>query len=94
MDLERTQAQRIYDSEGCQWIGPEQEAYPYTMCGCKVKPNTPYCLEHHARMYIKDSALTRGRSASRLRKNNKMTTEELEDLFNEVVVELEEEGVL
>ncbi len=94
MDLERTQAQRIYDSEGCQWIGPEQEQYPYKMCGCKVKTGTPYCDEHHARMYIKGSALTKGRSASLLQKSNKMTPEELEDLFNEVVTELEQEGVL
>jgi len=35
-----------------------------------------------------------GRSAEPLRKNNKMTPEEIEDMFNEVVAELEGEGVL
>lgn len=94
IDLDRSLAQKIYDREGCQWIGPEQDTYPYTKCGCKIKPMTAYCEEHHARMYIKGSATTKRRSASLLQKSNTMTVEELENLFNEAVAELEQEGVL
>ena len=51
-DLSQTLAQRIFDKEGCQWIGPEQTEYPYTMCGCAVLPKSAYCDEHYRRMYM------------------------------------------
>ena len=91
MDLERSLAQKIYDKEGCQWIGPEQEKWPYTMCGCKVRTNSAYCEEHHARMYVKDSALTKGRSASRVAKKQQWAGN-LEELMWEVYEELVAEG--
>jgi hypothetical protein len=89
--------QKLIENEwGCQWIGPEQDPRdgPVTYCGCKVIPGKAYCPEHYDRMYIKGSALTRRRSASLLQKSNSMTREEVEDLFNEIIAELEEEGAL
>jgi hypothetical protein len=40
---------------GCQWIGPEQTAAPYTMCGCKVFPGKSYCEDHVWRVYKKNT---------------------------------------
>ena len=97
MNLSDSVTQRMIEKEwGCQWIGPKQD--PNTShvayCGCKVIKGKSYCPEHHAKMYVKGSALVKGRSASPVQKSNRMTPEELESLFNEVVQELENEGVL
>jgi hypothetical protein len=80
----------------CEWLGSDQDPRdgPTTPCGHPSLPGKSYCAEHYPRVYVVGSALTKGRSAGQLRKNNRMTPEELDDLFNEVVKELEEEGVL
>ncbi len=91
--------QKILEKEGCQWIGPDQDPLihsPIKYCGCKVIPGKSYCEEHYPRVYVVGSAVTKGRSAGRRGKNTTegMSTEELMDLINEVVAELEAEGVL
>ncbi len=80
----------------CEWLGPEQDPRdgPTTYCGHPSLPGKSYCEEHYPRVYVVGSALTKGRSADPLRKSNRMTQDELDDLFNEVIAELEEEGVL
>ena len=62
MDLEQRLAQRIFEKEGCQWIGPEQTEYPYTMCGHPVIEGKPYCSEHYPRVYMNSG---KARSASK-----------------------------
>lgn len=41
----------------CQWIGPEQTEWPYTMCGKKNLTGKSYCGEHYHKMYQKGSAV-------------------------------------
>ena len=80
----------------CEWLGPDQDPRdgPTTPCSHPSVPGKHYCSEHYPRVYVVGSALTKGRSAGVSQKSNRMTPEELEDLFNEVIAELEEEGVL
>ena len=55
-------------SEGCQYIGPEQVKWPYTMCGCKTVTGSVYCGEHYWKVYQKGSAIagrTREKSVDR-----------------------------
>lgn len=97
MNLTDSVMQRMIEKEwGCQWLGPNQDprTSPVTYCGCKVVKGKSYCAEHYARMYVKGSALVKGRSAAPLQKHNTISPEDLESLFNEVVAELEQEGVL
>lgn len=58
----------------CQWIGPEQQEYPYTMCGQKSILGKSYCAEHYHRMYKK------GSSATGAKKMEKLIERELADL--------------
>ena len=58
----------------CQWIGPEQKNYPYTMCGQKSIAGKSYCAEHYHRMYKK------GSSATGAKKMEKLIERELADL--------------
>ena len=76
MAINDTVMQKIIEKEGCQWIGPDQDPKtgPVTICGCAVIPGKAYCQEHYDRVYVKGSALTKGRSASVLRKNNTIKT--------------------
>jgi hypothetical protein len=97
MNLSDSVTQRMIEKEwGCQWIGPKQDPKTshVSYCGCKVVKGKSYCPEHYAKMYVKGSALVKGQGASPVQKSNRMTPEELESLFNEVVQELESEGVL
>ena len=66
MDLTATLAQRHFEREGCQWIGPEQTEYPYTMCGHPVVQGKPYCQEHVLRVYMSNG---KSRSASKQAKS-------------------------
>jgi hypothetical protein len=91
--------QKILEKEGCQWIGPDQDPLihsPIKYCGCKVIPGKAYCAEHYPRVYMVGSAITKGRSASNRGKKatDTMTVDEVMDLMNEVIKELEDEGVL
>jgi hypothetical protein len=40
----------------CQYIGPEQKEYPYTMCGCKPFPGRVYCEDHIWIVYKKGTS--------------------------------------
>ena len=40
----------------CQYIGPEQKEWPYTMCGQKSIAGKSYCAEHYHVMYRKGSS--------------------------------------
>ena len=40
----------------CQYIGPEQKEWPYTMCGQKSITGRSYCAEHYHTMYRKGSS--------------------------------------
>ena len=42
---------------GCQWIGSEQKAYPYKMCGCQTLQGKVYCGDHYWRVYKKGTAI-------------------------------------
>ena len=43
-------------SKECQYIGPEQKEYPYTMCGKQSLTGKSYCGDHYHKMYQKGSA--------------------------------------
>jgi hypothetical protein len=60
--------------QGCQYIGPEQKEYPFTMCGCTpLWPGRNYCEEHVWKVYQKGTAVGMSRK-------NKTIEKELEDL--------------
>lgn len=44
-------------SDGCQYIGPEQIKWPYTMCGCKTITGKVYCHEHYNVVYAKGTSV-------------------------------------
>ena len=50
--------------KGCQYIGPDQREWPYTMCGCQTLEGKVYCGEHYWTVYKKGSA-TAGRRAEK-----------------------------
>lgn len=44
-------------SDGCQYIGPEQVKWPYTMCGCKTLQGKVYCADHYHKIYAKGTSV-------------------------------------
>ena len=50
----------------CQYIGPEQKEWPYTMCGQKSVPGKSYCAEHYHQMYRKGSSNTGAKKMAKL----------------------------
>jgi hypothetical protein len=91
MDLTNTLAQRYFDKEGCQWIGPDQDPmkhHPIKMCGCPVVEKTAYCEEHLARMYIGGVP----KKKKTVVKKQQWEPGELEDMFQEAYDELVASG--
>jgi hypothetical protein len=43
--------------EGCQYLGPNQDRWPYTPCGGKVIEGKSYCGDHYWLMYKKGTAI-------------------------------------
>ena len=92
MNLDKKLADKMWEREGCQYIGPDQDPirnHPIKMCGCRVRPGTPYCDEHYSIVYV-----AKDRKPKRKLKLKGTSTQEIESLFNEAVAELESEGVL
>jgi CDGSH-type Zn-finger protein len=48
----------------CEYIGPNQKEWPYTLCGCQALAGKSYCGEHYWAVYKKGSA-TAGRRAEK-----------------------------
>jgi hypothetical protein len=71
---------------GCQYIGPEQKNWPFTMCGCKPLAGKSYCGEHYWRVYQKGSA-TAGR------RKEKEVEKEIQDLKRLQELDLENDDV-
>ncbi len=47
-------------SEGCQYIGPEQDPlrdWPIKYCGCKTLTGKVYCGDHYWRVYAKGTTV-------------------------------------
>lgn len=47
-------------SEGCQYIGPEQDPlrdWPIKYCGCKTLEGKVYCGDHYWRVYAKGTTV-------------------------------------
>lgn len=47
-------------SEGCQYIGPEQDPlrdWPIKYCGCKTIAGKAYCHEHYHKVYAKGTSV-------------------------------------
>jgi len=40
----------------CEYIGPDQKEWPYTLCGSKALSGKAYCGEHYWTVYRKGSA--------------------------------------
>ena len=75
----------------CEWIDPKDEGPLYSY-GCTAEPlaGKCYCAEHYSRVYAQGTAL-------RKRKKDIRTANavwDLESVMNEVIAELESEGVL
>jgi len=72
---------------GCQWLGDKTSNY----CGSRdLVDGAVYCKEHHPQMYQKGTALRKRKKDIRIANQ----VWDWENTFNEVVAELEEEGVL
>lgn len=41
----------------CEYIGPDQKEWPYTMCGCQALSGKAYCGEHYYTVYKKGTAI-------------------------------------
>jgi hypothetical protein len=58
---------------GCQYIGPEQTNWPFTLCGCQTLQGKSYCGDHYWTVYKKGTAIAG-------RRNEKAIDREIEDL--------------
>jgi hypothetical protein len=58
---------------GCQYIGPEQTNWPFTMCGCQTLQGKAYCGDHYWTVYKKGTAIAG-------RRNEKAIDAEIEEL--------------
>ena len=75
----------------CQWIGPEQTGPTYLMsCSCPSLEGRNYCSDHLYKVYQEGTALRKGRKDLRIANS----VWDLEQLFREVVEELESEGLI
>jgi len=72
----------------CQYIGPEQKEWPYTMCGQKSVPGKSYCAEHYHQMYRKGSSNTGARKMEKLI-NKELADLELQKLIAEQEADVE-----
>ena len=69
----------------CQYIGPEQTAWPFKMCGCKPFPDRAYCEEHIWKVYKKGSSSGNKRKVKEIEKElaEIKRLEEIADLIGE-----------
>ena len=69
----------------CQYIGPEQKEYPFTMCGHKTFPGRVYCEEHIWTVYKKGSSSGNKRKVKEIEKElaEIKRLEEIADLIGE-----------
>jgi hypothetical protein len=67
-------------STGCQYIGPEQKEWPYTMCGCKTITGKVYCGEHYHLIYAKGTSVNGKR-------RERAVEQEIEDLKRQQEIE-------
>jgi len=70
---------------GCQYIGPEQKEWPYTMCGCQTIAGKVYCGEHYWLIYKKGTAIAgrRNEKAIDLEIQELKRQQEIEEIVNE-----------
>jgi hypothetical protein len=57
----------------CQYIGPDQVEWPYTLCGKTSLTGKSYCGDHYHKMYQKGSAIAG-------RRKEKAIDKEIEEL--------------
>jgi hypothetical protein len=69
----------------CQYIGPEQKEWPYTMCGCQTIAGKVYCGEHYWLIYKKGTAIAgrRNEKAIDLEIQELKRQQEIEEIVNE-----------
>lgn len=69
---------------GCQYIGPEQTRYPFTMCGCQSLTGKVYCGDHYWKVYKKGSASAGRRAEKEVEKEiaELKAQQELDDVEN------------
>jgi hypothetical protein len=60
-------------TKGCQYIGPEQREWPFTMCGHATITGKQYCGEHYYKVYQKGTAIAG-------KKKEKIIEQEIEEL--------------
>jgi hypothetical protein len=68
----------------CEYIGPEQKEWPFTMCGCQALTGKAYCGEHYWKVYQKGSAIAGKRKERAIEKELEAITKAQEaDLEND-----------
>ena len=72
------------ETEGCQYIGPEQKEWPYKMCGCKPFPGRVYCEDHIWVVYKKGTSTGNKRKIKEIEKElaEIKLIEEVEEIIN------------
>lgn len=70
----------------CEYIGPEQKEWPFTMCGCQTLTGKAYCGKHYWNVYQKGSAIAGKRKERAIEKElEALTTAQEADLENDYV---------
>lgn len=73
-------------SQGCQYIGPEQDPRkaPLVFCGCKTLEGKAYCGEHYWKIYAKGTSVNG-------RRRERAVDREIEELKRTQELEMENE---
>jgi hypothetical protein len=69
---------------GCQYIGPEQTAAPFTVCGRELFPGKSYCEDHVWLVYKKNTNKGNKRKMKEIEKElaEIKRIEEVEEIIN------------
>jgi hypothetical protein len=71
----------------CEYIGPEQKEWPYTMCGAHAVPGKSYCVHHYPVVYSVGSSVNRKKANAAALEGElaKLMAEQAEEQENEHV---------
>jgi len=68
----------------CEYIGPEQKEWPYTMCGCRTIEGKSYCHEHYYVVHQKGTAIAGRRKEKSIEKEiAELAAQQQEEMYHE-----------
>ena len=68
----------------CEYIGPNQKEWPYTMCGCQTLAGKSYCGEHYYKVYQKGTAIAGRRKEKSIEKEiAELAAQQQEEMYHE-----------